>query len=147
MIEGVIVKPLKRISNEKGGLLEIQRKDDKEYIDFAQCYATKTFSGVIKAWYKHRLQVDQLVVISGMLQLVLYDDRLESDTFHNIMEITFGDETPKLVQIPTGIWHGFKAIGSSSTFILHINSRMYAPDDLDEERLPVNTDVIPYTWT
>ncbi|MCB1864764.1 MAG: dTDP-4-dehydrorhamnose 3,5-epimerase family protein [Chromatiales bacterium] len=146
MIDGVLVKPLKLLPNERGRLMEIQRRDDPEYIGFGQCYLTETRSGVVKAWYRHHVQTDQIVTLTGLLKLVLYDGRGGSPTFGQFDEIIMGELAPKLAQFPAGIWHGFKAIGPTSAFVLHMNSEPYDMQHKDEDRLPFDSPDIPYEW-
>lgn len=145
-IEGVQVCPLKLIPNERGRLMEVQRVDDPWFPGFGQAYITSTFPGVIKAWYRHAIQVDQITVIKGLLKLVLYDSRENSDTSGQLDTIILGELAPKLVQIPPGIWHGFQAIGEQETFALHLNTVAFKIEEPDEERLPVNSEQIPYQW-
>jgi len=146
MINDIKVIGLKLLPNEKGRLMEVQSRSDEIYPGFGQVYITESFAGVVKAWYRHQKQIDQIAVVSGLLKLVLYDDREHSTSKGEIMEIIMGELAPKLVQIPPGIWHGFKAIGNSSAFLLHLNSEVFDPENIDEERLPPNSEVIPYTW-
>jgi dTDP-4-dehydrorhamnose 3,5-epimerase len=70
-IHGVVVVPLKLLPNARGRLMEIARRDDPEVIDFAQVYLTSTYPGVVKAWYRHHHQVDQIASLSGLVRLVL----------------------------------------------------------------------------
>jgi dTDP-4-dehydrorhamnose 3,5-epimerase len=145
-IAGVEICSLKLLPNEKGRLMEIQRADSPEFPGFGQTYITSTYPGVIKAWYKHTHQIDQIAVIIGLLKLVLYDGREESPTYGTIETIFLGELSPKLVQFPPGIWHGFQAIGDRETFAVHLNSIAFQFDAPDEERLPIDTDQIPYRW-
>jgi len=145
-IAGVIVKPLKLLPNERGRLMEVQRCDDSEFPGFGQVYVTQSFGGVIKAWYRHKVQVDQIVAITGLVKLVLYDDRAESPTRGVIQEIMLGELAPRLVLIPPGIWHGFKAVGEESAFLLHLNDQPFIDSAPDEERLDPNDSAIPYSW-
>jgi dTDP-4-dehydrorhamnose 3,5-epimerase len=52
--------------------VEIQRADDKIFPGFGQVYITSTLPGIVKAWYRHTTQIDQIAVIVGLLKLVLY---------------------------------------------------------------------------
>ncbi|GBF81412.1 dTDP-4-dehydrorhamnose 3,5-epimerase family protein [Aphanothece sacrum] len=146
-IDGVQVSPLKLVPNERGRLMEVQRFDDSIFPGFGQAYITSTFPGVIKAWYKHSIQIDQIAVIIGLLKLVLYDAREDSPTYERVDTILLGELAPKLVQFPPGIWHGFQAVGTQETFALHLNSVAFIADTPDEERLPFDTDLIPYKWS
>jgi dTDP-4-dehydrorhamnose 3,5-epimerase len=107
---------------------------------------TSTFPGVVKAWYRHHFQVDQLAPVTGLVKLVLYDDRRDSPTNSVVSEILLDEQAPKLVQIPTGVWHGFKTIGEHEAILLHVNSRPYAFDEVDEDRLPPDDPSIPHAW-
>lgn len=145
-IEGVQVCHPKLLPNEKGRLMEVQRADDKIFPGFGQVYITSTLPGIIKAWYRHETQIDQIAVVVGMLKLVLYDNRENSSTKDKINTIFLGELSPKLVQIPPGIWHGFQAIGEREAFALHLNSVAFQVDSPDEQRLSFDTNLIPYQW-
>jgi len=145
-IIGVKITQLKLLPNEKGRLMEVQRIDDASFPGFGQAYITSTYSGVIKAWYRHHYQTDQIASVSGLFKLVLYDSRDESLTKDAVSEITLGELSPKLVQIPPGVWHGFKNIGTKEAFLLHINSIPFNFESPDEDRLPFDDVSIPYKW-
>ena len=146
MIKNVIVTDLKLMPNANGRLMEVQRHDDPNFPGFGQAYVTQSLKGVIKAWYCHSSQIDQLSVVCGMLKLALFDDRDSSPTRGMVQEVIMGDLAPRLVQIPPGVWHGFQAIGDSSTFLLHLNSEPYDAAAPDEERRAYDDPKIPYTW-
>jgi len=145
-IEGVHIQPLKLLPNNRGRLMEVQRADDPNFPGFGQAYITSTYPGVDKAWYRHHRQIDQIAVISGLLQLVLYDPRESSKTAGLINEIYLGELAPKLVLIPPGIWHGFRAIGTREAFALHLNSLPFSAEHPDEDRLPADDPSIPFQW-
>jgi dTDP-4-dehydrorhamnose 3,5-epimerase len=145
-IEGVSIISLKKVVNERGHLMEVQRDDDPLYPGFGQAYITCTLPGVIKAWYRHHKQFDQIALIKGELTLVLYDSRNDSPTCHSLLEIVITDQATALVQIPPEIWHGFKSLGSEPTYLLHLNSVAFDFEQTDEDRLPSSTLSIPYKW-
>lgn len=145
-IEGVRIIPLKKVANERGHLLEVQRNDESHYPGFGQTYITCSLPGVIKAWYRHQKQVDQIALIKGQLVLALYDSREDSPTCNNLLQISIAEESPLLVQIPPGIWHGFKALGKDALYLLHLNSIAFDFDQTDEDRLPSDTASIPHEW-
>jgi dTDP-4-dehydrorhamnose 3,5-epimerase len=146
ILDGVRIQPLKLLPNEHGRLMEVQRSDDAVFLGFGQVYVTQSYQGVVKAWYRHRVQIDQLAVVTGLVKLVLFDARDASATAGKVEEIIMGDLAPKLVQIPPGIWHGFKAIGPTDAFLLHLNSVAYNFEQPDEDRLPLTDPSIPYRW-
>ena len=145
-IEGAKVIPLKLVVNARGHLMEVQRADDDCYPGFGQAYVTCTLPGVVKAWYRHRKQFDQLALIKGELRLALYDAREDSTTRHNLFEVVVTQERPMLVQIPPGVWHGFKADGREPAYLLHLNSVAFNFEQTDEEQMPPDSPSIPYKW-
>jgi dTDP-4-dehydrorhamnose 3,5-epimerase len=146
LIDGVFVKPLKNVKNERGGLLEIQRHDDKIFPGFGQAYTTTTLPGVIKAWYRHHHQTDQHAVLKGAMKLVLYDDRPSSATRGVVSELILHENEPALVQFPPGIWHGFRSTGPEALLLLHLNSKAFIENAPDEERIPQDDPRVPYRW-
>ncbi|MGH7857693.1 MAG: dTDP-4-dehydrorhamnose 3,5-epimerase family protein [Candidatus Binatia bacterium] len=145
-IEGVIVRSLRLVPNARGRLMEVQRRDDPYFPGFGQVYVTETFPGVIKAWYRHDHQVDQIAAISGLVKLALFDDRPGSASAGKTSEIVLGELAPKLVLIPCGVWHGFQALGGRSAFLLHLNSEPFSADRPDEERRPLDHPGMPDVW-
>ena len=145
-IEGVKLIPLKKQVNERGHLLEVQRNDDLHYPGFGQAYVTCTLPGVIKAWYRHLKQFDQIALVKGEVMLVCYDARETSPTHRSVLKIVVDDAAPALIQIPPGVWHGFKTQGPEPAYLLHLNSVPFKFERPDEERLPSDTPSIPYRW-
>ncbi len=75
LIQGVTVKPLRVIPDERGYLFEMLRSDDPLFQKFGQTYVTAIYPGAIKAWHYHKKQTDHFVCVHGMAKVVLYDDR------------------------------------------------------------------------
>jgi dTDP-4-dehydrorhamnose 3,5-epimerase len=147
MIEGVKVRKLRLIPDERGYLMEILRSDWEEYDKFGQVYVTAAHPGVVKAWHYHELQTDHFACIQGMAKVVLYDSRQDSPTCGEVNELFIGDLNPCLLKIPPLVMHGFKGIGQDVALIVNVPTELYDYDEPDEHRLPFDTDEIPYDWT
>jgi dTDP-4-dehydrorhamnose 3,5-epimerase len=63
MIDGVMIKKLKVISDERGRLMEILRADDEMFQAFGQVYMTTAYPGVVKGWHYHKRQSDNMAVV------------------------------------------------------------------------------------
>ena len=100
MIDGVIVKKLKLISDERGYLMEMLRADDPFFQKFGQVYLTVAYPGVVKGWHYHKVQTDHFIGVSGMIKVVLYDNRKESKTYGEVNEFFMGELNPMLLVIP-----------------------------------------------
>jgi dTDP-4-dehydrorhamnose 3,5-epimerase len=146
MIEGVRVKNLKVVSDERGRLMEMMRCDEPIFRKFGQVYLTTIYPQVVKAWHYHKQQTDNICCVKGMIKLVLYDPRPESSTFREISEFFIGEHNPMLVSVPGGIYHGWKCISNDESFVVCIPTEPYDYENPDEFRLPPDTVEIPYDW-
>ncbi len=146
LIDGVTVKPLRVIADERGYLFEMLRSDDPIFQKFGQCYTTAVYPGVIKAWHFHKQQTDHFVCVHGMTKVVLYDDREGSPTRGQVNEFFMGERNMILLVIPNFVWHGMKGIGAEVALIVNTPTEAYNPAEPDEYRLPYDTPDIPYDW-
>lgn len=146
MIEGVKVKKLKVIPDERGRLMEILRCDDEMFEKFGQVYMTTAKPGVVKSWHYHKLQIDNFACVFGKIRLALYDAREGSPSFKEAQDFVIDLENPLLVQIPPNVYHGFKCIGDKEAIVINTVTKAYNQANPDEYRIdPFNND-IPYDW-
>ncbi len=146
MIEGVSVRKLRLIPDERGFLMEMFRSDWDEFKKFGQTYVTAVYPGVVKAWHYHKIQTDHFICVAGMAKVVLYDGRKDSPTYGEINEFFMGTLNPILLKIPPFVYHGFKGISQEMTLIVNVPTELYNYAAPDEYRLPAHTDDIPYDW-
>ncbi len=146
MIDGVVVKKLNWIPDERGRLMEILRGSDDLFQKFGQAYITTVYPSVVKGWHYHKKQVDHFAVLRGMAKIVLYDNRPDSPTKGEVIEFFTGDFNPLLIKVPTHVLHGFKGIGEQEAHILNIPTEEYNRDNPDEYRLDPHDNDIPYDW-
>ena len=146
MIDGVKVKPLKVIPDERGRLMEMLRADDEVFEKFGQVYVTTTYPGVVKAWHKHMKQSDNMACVAGMIKIVLFDGRDGSKTSRELSEIYAGVHNPVLVHIPAGVYHGWKCISQEEAVVVNAPTEAYDREHPDEQRLDPHGDDIPYDW-
>jgi dTDP-4-dehydrorhamnose 3,5-epimerase len=145
-IQGVTIKKLRVIPDERGWLMEILRCDDDIFEKFGQVYLTTAYPGVVKAWHYHKKQVDNFTCVHGMMKVVLYDARADSSTYKALIELFIGERNPLLIQVPPGVYHGFKAIGNETAYFVSIPTLPYDYKQPDEYRLPPDSSEIPYDW-
>lgn len=146
MIEGVKVKKLKVIPDERGRLMEIFRRDDEIFEKFGQVYMTTAYPGIVKAWHYHKIQTDNLTCIKGKIKLALYDARPGSITFKKIDEFVISLDDPKVVQIPPLVYHGFKCVGKDEAIVINTITETYSKANPDEYRLDPYDSEICYDW-
>jgi dTDP-4-dehydrorhamnose 3,5-epimerase len=146
MIDGVKIKKLKVIPDERGRLMELLRSDDEFFEKFGQVYVTSTYPGVVKAWHKHEKQADNLACVSGMVKMALYDARKNSPTFGEVNQFYMGIHNPILVHIPAGVYHGWMGLGEAESIVVNCPTEKYDYQNPDEQRLDPHANDIPYKW-
>jgi len=145
MIEGVVMRDLDTRTDTRGFFREIIRVTDGDFAEgFAQWSHSMMYTGVIKAWHFHRVQVDWWYVGSGVILVALHDTRTGSATYRRTMDLLMGDNQPaRVLRIPPGVAHGCKCL-SGPAHLFYITSRVYDPEE--EGRIPYDDPEIGYDW-
>ena len=144
MIDGVVVKPLRRIADERGFIMHMLRKDDPDFEEFGEIYFSTIYPGAIKAWHLHKEMTLNYAVVVGMIKLVLYDDRDNSPTKGELQEIYIGRENYQLVKVPPLVWNGFKGYGDEMAILANCATLAHDPNEI-VRMSPFDTS-IPYNW-
>ena len=145
-IDGVVVKNLKKVVDDRGWLMEIFRSDWPEFQKFGQAYMTTCKPGVIKAWHYHKLQWDHFVPIRGNALVALYDPRNGSKTKGNLQEIEVFEKEPMFIKIPALVYHGFTPLDKEEIWVVNTPTELYNYKQPDEFRLEWDDPKIGYTW-
>ncbi|HEX9377399.1 MAG TPA: dTDP-4-dehydrorhamnose 3,5-epimerase family protein [Actinomycetota bacterium] len=146
LIDGVWIKPLRVIPDERGRLMEILRADDEGFREFGQVYLSTTYPGVVKAWHLHRVQDDNFCCVKGMVKLVLFDGREGSPTHGTLSEYHIGEHNPLLIRVPAGVLHGWKCVSQEEALVINVPNEPYHHEQPDEYRVPWNSPDVPYSW-
>ena len=144
MIEGVLIKPLRQIPDERGKIMHMLRADDPHFEKFGEIYFSVVYPDVIKGWHLHTKMTLNYAVVSGMIKLVLYDAREESPTKGELQELYIGEDNYALVRIPSGIYNGFKGIGVEPAIVANCSDIPHNPKEI--QRVDPFSKDIPYDW-
>lgn len=145
MIEGVIVKKLTKIADERGAIMHFLRNDDPEFKRFGEIYFSMVYPGIIKGWHLHTKMTLNYAVVRGMIKLVLFDGRKKSKTYKQMMELFIGEENHALVVVPPFVWNGFKGIGVGPAIVANCATHPHDPNEI-KRMDPLHNDVISYNW-
>ena len=144
MIDGVDVRPLRQILDERGKIMHMLRCDAEHFQGFGEIYFSCIFPSVIKAWHIHTRMTLNYAVPHGRIKLALFDDRDGSPTRGELQEIFLGPDNYQLVTIPPQVWNGFKGIGTEMAIVANCSDIPHDPDEI-ERRDPFDPS-IPYRW-
>ena len=132
-IKGVIIKKLERYGDGRGWLTELQRIDE-DSIRPAMSYLSYTKHLVARGPHDHKKQTDFFIFgISGDFELHLWDNRGDSETNGNKLNLVVGESNPCSVHIPPGVVHGYKSITEGGSMCLNLPDKLYAGEGRKEE--------------
>ncbi|MEK6915195.1 MAG: dTDP-4-dehydrorhamnose 3,5-epimerase family protein [Nanoarchaeota archaeon] len=143
-IEGVIVTPMNRISDERGVIYHMMRNDDPYFKQFGETYGSWVHPGAIKAWHVHKEMTLNYVVPVGKIKLVVCDLREGSPTKGKIMEFFMSKDNYIRVSVPPGVANGFKGIGTEDSLVINIPTHPYTPGEMI--RIDPFSKEINYDW-
>jgi len=142
MIDGLIINQEKKISNPKGDILHAMKASSFGYIGFGEAYFSEVHSGVTKGWKRHKSATLNLIVPVGIVRFVVYDNRPNSKSRDEFVDVTVGENNNIRLTVCPGLWVAFKGLGEGLNMLLNISSEEHDPSEADN----VELDTIPFVW-
>ena len=143
-IHDVIITPLKVISDNRGKVMHMLRRDDEIFKKFGEIYFSTIFFDKIKAWHLHKESTLNYSCVKGEVKLVLFDNREKSPTKGIIQEIILKPKEHCLITIPKNIWNGFKGLDKEEFIIANCLTLPHNEDEM--VRIEPNDKLIKYNW-
>lgn len=102
--------------------------------------------GIVKGWAVHQFHADRYFIVNGTIEVVLYDERPDSDTKGLVSKIYLTEQRRRMLYIPIGVWHASRNIGESESLMFNFPTVAYDYENPDKLRLPLDTDRIPHDF-
>src|SRR5207253_2546182 len=128
-IDGVFVRPLKRLADERGEVRHMLRRDEPSFKGFGEIYFSVVNPGFVKGWHLHKKMTLNYAVVAGAVHMCLYDAREMSKTRGELQELTLGLDNYSLVTVPPGVWNGFEADGDAPATVANCADLAHDPDE------------------
>ncbi len=134
-IEGVVITPIKKFTDDRGWLMELFRHDElASQFHPVMSYVSMTKPGVARGPHEHREQADLFAFIGpSMFRLYLWDMRRDSATYTQSYRCDLGEANPATVIVPPGVVHAYKNIGTVDGIVYNAPNRLYAGPGRKEE--------------
>jgi len=144
-IEGVVIEKLIKFSDERGFLIETFRKDClPDNLLPVMSVVSYTKPGIVRGPNVHSKQNDIFCFFGpGNFLIRLWDDRKESKTYGNVMDIFAGEENQIMFTVPAGVVHGYKNISQSEDgMVISYADKLYKGWDKKEpvDKIRYDTD-------
>lgn len=133
----ISVHHLKTINLEDGNVLHGLKKSDAGFVDFGEAYFSVVNCDAIKAWKLHQSMTLNLVVPVGKVLFVFF---YPSEKIFK--EVIIGDENYKRINVPPGIWFGFKGLNHPTSVIMNVADMEHNP----EEVMRKSINEFKYSW-
>ena len=143
-IHDVIITPLKVISDNRGKVMHMLRRDDEIFKKFGEIYFSTIFFDKIKAWHLHKESTLNYSCVKGEVKLVLFDNREKVPQKGIIQEIILKPKEHSLITIPKNIWNGFKGLDKEESIIANCLTLPHNEDEM--VRIEPNDKLIKYNW-
>jgi len=126
-ITGVVVRQLRKFTDQRGWLTEIFRHDelDEEFYP-AMAYVSSTEPGRTRGPHEHVDQADLFVFMGpSTFELRLWDNRPGSATYWNAMTVRADEGGAKAVLVPKGVVHAYRNVGRLPGLVFNCPNRLY----------------------
>lgn len=144
-IHGVEFRQCRTFPDSRGSFTEVFRSEWPEgvhYGDEIQLNLSRSMKGSIRGLHFHHRQSDWWIPVSGTLQIVLADLRIDSPTFMNTVTVKLSSSESICLLIPPGVAHGFLALDDIS--LIYAVNRYY--DGGDEQGVAWNDPDLNIRW-
>ena len=102
--------------------------------------------GKIKGWGLHKLHEDRYFVLSGEMEVVLYDARPDATTSGTVYRVVLSHYDRRIMNIPAGVWHASRNLGQTDVVVVNFPTIPYDHSNPDKYRLPLDTEEIPFKF-
>jgi dTDP-4-dehydrorhamnose 3,5-epimerase len=131
MINDVIITPLDIIDGIDGGVMHAMKKSDDGYNGFGEAYFSNVKYTSIKAWKRHKEMTLNLIVPTGKIRFVLYDDRVSGA--EKFQEIIISKSNYCRLTVPPMVWVGFQGLSKNGSTLLNVANIEHNPNEADKK--------------
>jgi dTDP-4-dehydrorhamnose 3,5-epimerase len=133
-VDGVTLTPLKQIYNPKGYVFHAMKKSDGGFSGFGEAYFSTINQNDIKGWKKHTEMTLNLVVVSGEVEFVIYN---EADFF----TVKLSKNNYQRLTVRPNLWLSFRGL-STENMLLNLASIEHDPSEVTN----LDLQEIEYDW-
>ena len=135
-MDGIILTPLKQIYNPKGDIFHAIKKCDEGFVDFGEAYFSSINNGAIKGWKRHSKMILNIIVISGEIDFVVYNEKTK-----DFFNIRLSRNNYQRLTVKAGLWMAFRGLAEES-LLLNIASIEHDSSEVVNKEL----NEINYEW-
>lgn len=81
----------------------------------------------IVAWHKHKIQTDYWFCVKGSFKVGLAEP--QEDGTYKVRWEYISDKSPRIIEIPPGVYHGYRALQGESIILYYLDQKYSADDE------------------
>ncbi len=136
---GIITTHLSTIPTDGGDVLHGIKKNEETYFGFGEAYFSNIKKGKIKGWKLHKDMTMNLIVPSGTVKFVFFDE-----TFTSHKELTIGRLNYCRVTVPPKIWFAFQGLDNQyPNLVFNFANLQHDPNEVIRKEI----NEIFYNWS
>lgn len=126
-IEGIVIKDLRKYSDERGWLCELFRQDEMDVPYYpVMSYLSMSKPAIVRGPHEHVEQADLFVFLGpGNFKITLWDNRKSSTTYWHKMEFIAGEGDTRSVLVPPGVVHAYQNVSESEGAVLNFPNQLF----------------------
>jgi dTDP-4-dehydrorhamnose 3,5-epimerase len=146
-ISDVVIRKLRKFNDRRGWLTELFRHDELTTEFFpVMAYISSTNPGVIRGPHEHIDQADLFCFLGpSNFKLRMWDNRIDSPTYRNVMTVVVGEDNPQAVLVPKGVVHAYQNVGEKDGIVINCPNRLYMGEQRAREVDEVRHEDDPHT--
>ena len=121
---------------EKGDVFRCINKNSRGFNSFGEAYVSLINYKQIKGWKKHTKMTLNIVVISGEIEFVIYDD-----STNKLKNLKLSLKNYQRLTIKPGLWMAFRGL-DDNCILLNIASIEHLPEEAES----ISIEKINYDW-
>jgi dTDP-4-dehydrorhamnose 3,5-epimerase-like enzyme len=81
----------------------------------------------VVAWHKHKIQTDYWFCVKGSFKVGLAEP--QEDGSYKVRWEYISDKNPRILEIPPGVYHGYKALQNESIILYYLSEKYDTNDE------------------
>jgi dTDP-4-dehydrorhamnose 3,5-epimerase len=131
MMQGVDINSLEIIDVNGGDVMHALKASNESYNGFGEAYFSNIDKHAIKAWKRHTKMTLNLIVPVGKIRFVIYDDRVDSDSFGKFQKVILSKDNYQRLTVGPMLWVGFQGLDREN-ILLNIADIEHNPKEVDK---------------
>jgi len=132
-MNGVEITKLDMMQTPGGDVMHGLKSIDSSFVGFGEAYFSIIDHQSIKGWKRHKRMTLNLIVPTGSVKFVIYDDRFESSSCGEFKVVELSRDNYNRLTISPMLWLGFQGIGKEENIVLNVASIPHDPEEVDKK--------------